>query len=211
MKRTSINLGEKWIGQRFGKLTVLSFGFNESLSRNTWICQCDCGNTVEVYPANARAGRVRSCGCAQIESATTHGMRNTRIYRIWVDMRRRCRDEKHETYKNYGARGISVCEEWNSSFESFMKWAFENNYADDLTIDRVDVNGNYEPSNCRWATTKQQARNRRNTRYLEVFGENLSVSEAIEKYGNGVRMDTVLKRIDIHGYSAEDAITKPVR
>lgn len=210
MKRKSINLDNKWIGQRFGKLVVLGFGFNENISRNTWICQCDCGNTVEVYPANARAGRVRSCGCAQLEAATTHGMRYTRIYRIWVDMRRRCRDENHKTYKHYGARGISVCREWNESFISFMQWAFKNGYSDTLSIDRIDVDGDYTPKNCRWATARQQARNRRSTRYLDAFGETLPAVEAVEKYGNGIKIDTVLKRIDLHGYSVEEALTRPV-
>ena len=210
MARLSRNSDGKWVGQRFGDLVVFDFEYDENRGRYLWICRCDCGRFVSVVPANARAGRVRSCGCAQIKSATTHGMRDTRLYRIWIDMRRRCCDKSRKAYENYGGRGITVCEEWNKSFVAFMCWAMENGYSNKLSIDRIDVNGSYEPANCRWATAKQQARNKRNTRHLKVFGETLSVAEAVEKYGNGIRMDTVLKRIDLHGYSDEEALTRPV-
>lgn len=210
MARKSNNADSKWVGQRFGDLVVLRFEYSESQGRYVWVCKCDCGQVVSVVPANARAGRVRSCGCAQLKSATTHGMRNTRLYRIWVDMRRRCRDTSRKAYKHYGARGITVCEEWDKSFEGFMQWAYREGYSDELSIDRIDVDGNYDPSNCRWATAKQQARNRRSTRYLDAFGETLPAVEAVEKYGNGIKIDTVLKRIDLHGYSVEEALTRPV-
>lgn len=208
--KASVNLSEKWIGARFGKLVVIGFGYDDKRQNNTWKCRCDCGKEVEVLPGNEKAGRVHSCGCAQIESATKHGQRNTRLYQIWVGMRRRCTDANHVNYANYGAIGIHVCDEWES-FDSFFKWAIENGYQDDLSIDRIDVHGNYEPSNCRWATAKVQSNNRRNTRYVNVFGETLCVGDAIEKYGNGIRRDTFLRRIDHYGFSAEEALTKEVR
>lgn len=209
MRKPSVNLDPKWIGQKFGKLTVIGFGYEEKHQRNTWKCICDCGKKVEALSANVKTGRVKSCGCVQLEAVTTHGQRYTRLYRCWVDMRRRCRDVNHKTYYYYGARGIRVCDEWQQ-FEPFYKWAMSNGYSDDLTLDRIDVNGNYEPCNCRWANAKTQARNRRSARMVTVFGETLCVVEAIEKYGNGIHEDTVLKRMDKHGYSPERAITTPI-
>lgn len=208
--KPSVNLSEKWVGQRFGKLTVIGFGYDSKHYRNTWKCLCDCGNSVEVYPANAKAGRVRSCGCAQLEVATIHGQRHTRLYGIWVGMRRRCRNERHANYVNYGARGIKVCKEWES-FELFAKWAYSHGYSDNLSIDRIDVNGNYEPSNCRWVDDSVQMNNRRTTRKVIAFGQEMSVADALAKYGNGLRRDTFLKRIDVHGYTVEEALTREVR
>lgn len=209
MRKPSVNLDPKWVGMKFGKLTVVGFAYDEKHQNYKWECKCDCGNEIEVFPGNAKAGRVRSCGCAQIETATTHGQRHTRLYSIWVGMRRRCRDVNHKTYQQYGARGIRVCDEWQA-FEPFYQWAWANGYSDELSIDRIDVNGNYEPSNCRWADNKQQSRNRRSTRMVTIFGETLAVSDAIEKFGNGIHIDTVLKRMDKYGYSPERAITTPV-
>lgn len=208
--KLSINLDPKWIGKKFGKLTVVSFGYDKKRQNNTWKCRCDCGNEIEVFPGNAKSGRVRSCGCAQIESATIHGQRYTRLYGIWVGMNRRCLNTNHPSYQNYGGRGISVCEDWRN-FETFYEWAYANGYSDELSIDRKDVNGNYEPLNCQWATDKRQARNRRNTRLITVFGETLAVADAIEKYGKGINLNTVLKRMDKYGFSAEKALTAPLR
>lgn len=208
--KSSVNLDPKWIGMRFGKLMVIGLGYDTKRQNNTWKCLCDCGKEIEVLPGNAKAGRVHSCGCAQIESATTHGDSGTRLYRIWVGMKRRCTAKNHATYQNYGARGITVCSEW-LVYENFHQWAMSHDYNDSLSIDRIDVNGNYCLENCRWVTTKQQSNNRRSTRYVTVFGETLPVTIAIEKYGNGISRDTVLKRIDEYGYSPERAITSPSR
>ena len=208
--KPSVNLDPKWIGCKFGKLTVVGVGYDSVHQNYTWKCVCDCGNMREVKPGNAKAGRVRSCGCAQLEAATTHGQRYTRLYGIWAGMRRRCRDEKHNTYPNYGGRGITVCEQW-SDFTVFREWAINHGYTDALSIDRLDVNGNYEPMNCRWATATLQCRNRRSNRIVTVFGEKQTLIEAITKYGNGIHFDTVAKRIDKYGYSVEDAIITPVR
>ena len=208
--KKSVNLDKEWIGMKFGKLTVIGFGYDEKRQNVTWKCICDCGKTVEVLPGNAKAGRVHSCGCAQLESATKHGQRYTRLYGIWVGMRRRCHDENHPTYRNYGAQGIKVCVEWEK-YENFYKWAMAHGYSDDLSIDRIDVRGNYCPENCRWTSAKQQANNRRSTRYVTVFSETLPLTLAVEKYGNGLCRDTVLKRIDEYGYTPEKALTHPLR
>ena len=141
-------------GQRFGRLTVLE------RTELKWLCKCDCGNKKIVAGGHLVSGDTKSCGCLRIK----HGMRNTRLYSIWHGMKERCYNTKHKFYKHYGGRGIKVCEEWKNDFQTFADWALSHGYADNLTIDRIDVNGNYEPSNCQWATNAEQQRNKRNSK-----------------------------------------------
>jgi len=151
------------IGTKIEMLTIESYGHRISKKTGKSFrvvhVKCDCGNKTTVDYENFKAGRCKSCGCLKGES---HKESRTRLYSIWQHMRGRCCNQKNRDYEYYGGRGITVCDEWDKSYIAFSLWAKENGYKDDLTIDRVDNNGNYEPSNCKWSTKQEQSRNKRN-------------------------------------------------
>lgn len=153
-------------GQRFGRLVVLGRDGSDKYGSALWRCRCNCGNEVLVTSSNLR--RTNSCGCLRRELVTkrdtAHGQRFTRLYRVWQGMKTRCNTPSSTSYRWYGARGITVCDEWMNNFESFRSWALTHGYRDDLTIDRINVDGNYEPDNCRWATVAEQQHNKRDSR-----------------------------------------------
>jgi hypothetical protein len=150
--------------QRFGRWTVLSGSGRDQYGNVLWLCKCDCGNTNIIKGYHLVTGGSRSCGCLRTDMARKvhliHGMKGTRLYRIWGGMLIRCENKNRADYKYYGGRGISVCKEWHD-FKNFSEWALHNGYSHDLTIDRKDVNGNYCPDNCKWSTRKEQNGNMR--------------------------------------------------
>ena len=168
-------------GMKINMLTVVERVYiNE---KPLWRCTCDCGKEIFVRHTRLTHGQ-KSCGCHAtkmlVERNTKHNQRHSRLYAVWRGLRSRCNNTKYPNYRDYGGRGISVCKEWDNTddgFQNFYEWSMDNGYSDELTIDRIDNDGNYEPSNCRWATPKQQCNNRRSNVFLNYKGLIHTVSE----------------------------------
>lgn len=178
-------------GKRVGKLTVTRFLEQRGNAGVAyWLCRCDCGNTVELPSGEInrkpRFSRPRSCGCSQVESVrethTKHGMTGSPEYAAWGDMLARCRRPDHAEFPRYGGRGIKVCPEWEKSFASFLSH-IGRRPSSDHSLDRINTDGDYEPGNVRWATRKEQQRNRRCTVFVEFKGKKVAVSELAERFG----------------------------
>lgn len=199
-------------GQRFGRLTVIRRVQNNKYNEAMWLCRCDCGNEKTISgKCLRRKNNTSSCGCLQRERAkkshVTHNMSKSRIFKIWTKIKTRCFNKNIANYKNYGGRGITICKEWKSDFKKFYNWAIKNGYSDNLSIDRIDVNGNYCPENCRWATSKEQARNTRKNHTITFKGETHCISEWAELIG--INYGTLYYRIE-QGWDFEKNIkTKP--
>lgn len=191
---------------RFGRLCVVERQENGKYGDAMWLCRCDCGNTIVVRGGDLRASHTRSCGCFQNESNsrthTTHGGSKGRLYRIWRKMHERCYNSNQVQYSKYGGRGIAICPEWKDDFSAFQKWSMLHGYADDLTIDRIDNNKGYSPDNCRWATVKEQANNKRNNHMVTMFGRTQNVSMWCDELH--VKRGTVYQRFR-KGWTAEEA------
>lgn len=180
-------------GKTFGRLKVLGVSRqvqSGKRKRYYWNCICKCGNSIEVRTDCLTSGNTSSCGCLHKEQAImnvsvnhTHKMTGTRLYGIWQKMKDRCNNPNIPCYKRYGGRGIKVCDEWNNDFEPFMKWSMQNGYQENLTIDRIDNTGNYEPFNCRWTNNKEQCRNRRSNIIVDYEGKLITLIELSEITG----------------------------
>lgn len=194
-------------GETFGRLIVIGrFESEEPQHDSEWVCVCSCGKVTIKTRSNLKSDHSQSCGCLKSEKATTHGKRKTRLYRIWLGMRDRCTNVTSPNFQNYGGRGISVCAEWDD-FQTFYQWAMANGYKPALTIDRLDVNGNYCPQNTRWATSIEQNRNRRNNHLLTYAGKTMPISQWADE--TGLNQSTILRRVNFLGWSAEQALTTP--
>jgi hypothetical protein len=185
-------------GKRFGRLFVTGYGGKNKWGNVVWNCNCDCGGTKIVPTSSLKSGYTKSCGCIGKEKPShfKHGGKGTRLYHIWKSMNSRCNTSSCPSYVNYGARGISVCEEWRD-YKKFKNWSLSNGYLSNLSIDRINNDGNYSPDNCRWATPVRQARNKRNTLYYTYEGVkkpladwadhyNINYKQAWQKLKNGL-------------------------
>lgn len=182
-------------GKRFGNLVAIkkveSKEYN-GYKKGVWIFKCNCGNFEEKTKSSVVRGislNCRKCGFKRAGlKNSTHRMEKTRLYQCWLDMKHRCcyryskNGKEYKSFKNYAGRGVKVCDEWMKSFESFRDWSFENGYNDSLTLDRIDVNGNYCPENCKWSTRKEQSVNRRTSVFVEYKGERLCLKDWAEKF-----------------------------
>lgn len=172
-------------GEVFGKLTVVrQMPFTVGDRYTKWECLCECGNTKIVSRNLLTEGKTTSCGC--LEKGVwnrTHGMTRTKIYQTWLNMRNRCNRPGSRCWENYGGRGISVCQEWQKSFVSFYEWALNSGYKDELSLDRIDVNGNYSPENCRWITNAEQQRNKSNSIHVSYNGQDRGLRELCLEIG----------------------------
>lgn len=188
-------------GQRFGRLIAIEIA-GKQRKMNTWRCICDCGNETITTATRLKSGKTRSCGCLAGER---HGMAGTRTYRIWGLMKDRCNNPKSRVYAWYGGRGIKVCDRWNDSFSAFFEDMGE--CPPNLSIDRIDPNGHYEPNNCRWATDIEQARNTRTNRILTIDGQSKTVAEWSEI--TGISTSTIHRRL-VLGWSDDETLKTDV-
>lgn len=207
-------------GQRFGRLTIVKRAYvNDAFAGARWLCRCDCGGETITRGGNLHSGKTRSCGCLQREVASKLGKTKpgllhgdsasnlTPEYRAWNAMLNRCRNSKVPSYPEYGGRGIKVCDRWRESYPNFL-FDMGRRPSPSHSLDRKDNNGNYEPSNCRWATRLEQDFNKRCTKMIKYRGETITALDAARISGLGIK--TINRRIR-RGWSAADAIETPRR
>lgn len=199
-------------GNRYGELTVVRFYGKANNSRESeWECICDCGNMVIVRGSNLKKGNTTSCGCKAKERLRninlSHDLSGTKLYSVWKGMKTRCNNSNTMYYQRYGGRGIKVCDEWDDDFKVFYDWANSNGFLEELTLDRIDNNGNYCPENCRWVDMKEQSNNTRKNRCVTYQGETKNLAQWCEYLGISGNM--VRSRLH-RGWSEEKALSTPV-
>ena len=217
-KPVRVNLNKcnlDYTGKVFNSWKVLHRGNK----KNYWYCKCtSCGKEKDVYIYNLIGNKTKTCGCYRIDHPNniSHGMSNTRFYGIWCGMKGRCYDKNIPKYKNYGERGIIICDRWKNSFENFKEDMYDSYLShvkefgeSNTSIDRIDVDGNYEPSNCKWSTVKEQGNNTTTNHYIEYKGVTYTLMELSEKIG--MNYGTFKSRISDYGWSVDDAVETPVR
>ena len=202
-------------GTKFGRLTVIGLDhINEYVDSKGqkrriqfYLCECDCGNKTVVCRNSLKCANTKSCGCYNVECLVKrhkkHNMAGTKIYKVWTGMKKRCYNKNEPMYKNYGARGIVVCDEWINNFESFYNWAMKTGYKEGLSIDRIDYNGNYEPNNCRWATQIQQQNNKRSNKYIIYNGKKDTLANWCRNLGLNYKV--IGYRLNSLGWNVEKA------
>lgn len=214
-----------FVGKKFGKLTVIEFShkkqrFASNGKKNGndfyYKCKCECGNETISRIADLKRGKATSCGCYRVERTKqvnkkyeSYEFWNTKLYKIYAKIKDRCLNVKCKRYADYGGRGISICDEWKNDFVAFHDWAMSNDYKEGLSIDRINNNGNYEPSNCRFVTSKVQNNNKRNNFNITYNGRTQTAKQWAEEVG--IRYRTLKSRLVILKWSAEKALTTPVK
>lgn len=201
-------------GKIFNNLKVIEYSGKSKQNKSLWKCECLlCHNITYSISADLIRGHKVSCGCVRLmkvkEKIVTHNKSYTRLYNIWTDMKQRCYNKNNIAYKNYGDRNITMYDEWKNNFQCFYDWAISNNYSDNLTIDRIDNNKNYEPNNCRWITFKEQQNNRRNNHYMTLKGVTHTIREWSEIVD--IPYGTIVSRVNALHWSDEKALTTPVK
>ena len=200
-------------GERFGRLTVLGFSRKEK-GRYFWTCKCDCGNIKEVSIRELLTGKTKSCGCFRRENPyrmKTNNLSGSRIHTIYHNMKSRCLNPKNDRYKDYGGRGIKICDEWLGKyvgFNNFCKWAFENGYSESLTLDRIDNDGNYCPENCRWADAITQRRNSRRMKYITIGNKTKCLKDWCEYYS--IKAPALFNYARKHSVSIEESLKRRI-
>jgi hypothetical protein len=185
-------------GEKFGRWTVIERGKNDKNGKAMWLCQCECGSQPrEVNSSSLRNGVSNSCGCLNLEKISSrfklHGKSKTRLNNIWFNMKQRCYNSKNPNYADYGGRGIKICDEWLNDFLNFYNWSIENGHSDELSIERINVNGDYDKHNCKWATDLEQANNKRNNVYITI--NNVTRTAAQWEKDSGINKSTFRNRI----------------
>lgn len=201
------------IGQKFGRLTVLEFKARNKQYDSLWLCRCECGNEKVIAGGKLFSGHTKSCGCLQkertSEAKVKHGLyfndsgKRAKLYRVWIGIKERCTNPNNKKYSDYGGRGISISNEW-IDYINFHNWAIGNGYCEGLTIERIDVNGNYEPNNCKWIPQSEQSKNRRDCHRIEFNGSIRLLTDVCSELG--INNKAVAQRLR-RGWDVQKALT----